>query len=166
MVVNGVFDQRLDWGEARTPREQDHRLDRLLAQKEAAVGPLETQDVLFFHAAEDMAGELAAGNQPDMQLQEAIVMRRVGDGKRAALAVLQQELDVLAGEKLQALVGGQFEAQHDHVVGHALDLLHPAGHDLDRDVLRRAHFAAFQHQVGKRLRATEQCQTAGTIGGR
>jgi hypothetical protein len=116
-----------------------------------------------FMPLEDVSGELAARDQAHVQLQEAVVVGRVGNRKRATLAVLQQELDVLAGEKLQALVGRQLQFEHDHVVRHALDRLHPAGHDLDRDVASGADFAALQHQVRERLRATEQGHAGGAV---
>ena len=147
VTVNGVFHQRLDRREARATRKQNHRLGRFVAQEKTAIGTLKAQDVLFLHAAEDMTSEFSVSDQANMELQEAVIMWRVGDGKRATLAVLQQELDVLPGEKLQALVGRQLEVQHDDVISHALDPLHAAGHDLDRNVLGCADFTAFQHQV-------------------
>jgi hypothetical protein len=159
-----MLDQRLDRRKAGAAGDQDHGLGRFLAQEETAVGALQTQDVLFLHGTEYVSGEFAAGNQPHMQLQKAVVMRRVGDGKGAPLAVLEHELDVLAGKELQALVGRQLQAEDDDIIGDALDTLDAGRHDLDRNVPRRAHFAAFQHQVGERLGATEQRQAAGAVG--
>ena len=60
-------------------------------------------------------------------------------------------------------LAGSLRRQHHHIVGDALQLLHAAGQDLDRDVLGRADFAAFEHQVGERLGAAEQRQAGGAL---
>jgi len=51
-----------------------------------------------------------------MQLEKVVAVRRVGDGKRAPAAVLENELYVLAGEELKTLAFRQFEHHlHDIV---------------------------------------------------
>ena len=84
------------------------------------------------------------------------VVRRVRHREAAPLAVLQQEIDVLAGEELQPLVRRQLELHHHHVVGDLLELLHAARQQAHRDVLRRADGAALDHQVAERLCLAEK----------
>lgn len=91
-----------------------------------------------------------------MQFQGLVGMRRIGDGKAAAAAVLQQDVDVLAGEELQALAGGQPELQQHHVGRQARHLLHAAGQRPHREVAHGARFARFYDEIGKRPRAAKQ----------
>ena len=83
-------------------------------------------------------------------------MRRARQRKGAALAIGEQELDVLAGKELHAFVGRQLEADHHHVGGDAFQLLYAAGQRLDWDVARGIHLARFEREVGQRLRAAKQ----------
>jgi len=83
-------------------------------------------------------------------------MGRVGEGVGAACAVLEQDVDVLAGEELQALAGGQLQVEHRDIFRRGFDFFHPARHGLDRDVLRAAGFARFDDDVRLRLGAAEQ----------
>ena len=133
-----VLDDRLDRREAGARGDEDDRLVRVLAQEEGAERPLEAQDVALLHLAEHVVGELPAGDVAHVQLDQLVVVRRIGHREAAPRAVLEQELDVLAGEELQALVGRQLQVQHHHVVGEPLQLLHAAGQRLHLDVLRVA----------------------------
>ncbi len=65
----------------------------------------EAQDVLDLHGREDLLGKGATRNEADVQLEQLVLVRRVGQREGAPLAVGKQKLDVLAGEELQALVG-------------------------------------------------------------
>ena len=146
----------LDRREAGAAGHEDDRLVAVLAQEEAAVRAFEAQDGFFLHAVEHVVGEQAAGNVADVQLQEFVVVRRVGEREAAPLAVLEQDVDVLPGEELQAFVGRQLQMQYHHVVGDFFHFLHAAGHGFDRDVARSAHFLALDHHVGERLGGAEQ----------
>jgi hypothetical protein len=83
-------------------------------------------------------------------------VRRVGDGKAAAAAVLEQDVDVLAGEELQALAGRQLELEAHHVGRQRVMLLHAAGQLLHRDVAQAPTSRTFDHEVRQRPRAAEQ----------
>ena len=83
-----------------------------------------------------------------MQLQKFVVMRRIGQRKTARLFILEQNIDVLAGEELQTFIGGQLEPEHHHIRCGPFHPLHAARHGLDGDVVGCKHFAALQHQVG------------------
>ena len=69
--------------------------------------------------APNIVGEHAARHVADVQFERAFLVRRGGDRVAAALAVAQQEFDILAGQELQALGGRQLQPDHDHVVGSA-----------------------------------------------
>jgi nucleoside-diphosphate-sugar epimerase len=91
-----------------------------------------------------------------VQLQELVVVRRVGHREAAPRPVLQQELDVLPREELQPLGGRQLQVQHHYVVGEALEALHPHRQRLHLDVLRRADGARLDDDVTERLRLAEE----------
>ena len=114
--VESVLDDALDRREAGAAGEQDHRLVAVLAQKERAERSLEAQDVALLHLVEHVLGERAAGHVADVQFDVRLVLRRVRHRIGAALAVAQDDLDVLAGQKLQPFVGRQVEIQRGHVV--------------------------------------------------
>ena len=59
------------------------------------------------------------GHVADVQLEQRVVVRRRREREAAPPAVLQQEVDVLAGEELQPLVGGQLELDDRDVGGGA-----------------------------------------------
>ena len=50
--------------------------------------------------------------------EQRVVVRRIGEREAAPAAVLEQDIDVLSGEKLQAFAGGQLQPD-DHDVGAA-----------------------------------------------
>jgi hypothetical protein len=52
--------------------------------------------VAHLHLLEDMGGEAPARHQADLQLDGGLV-RRAGEGEGAALAVVEDDVDVLAG---------------------------------------------------------------------
>ncbi len=80
-------------------------------------------------------------------------MRRVGHREAAPLAVLHEDVDVLAGEELQALAGGQLEVEHRHVFRRFLHLLHAGGKGADGEVLRARELAHLEDNVGHGPRA-------------
>src|SRR5579859_7252538 len=73
----------------------------------------------------------------------------------AALAVLEQEVDVLAGEEAEVLVHRQAQAEHRDVGRGLVEAL-----DAARDDARphAVHFAYFDGQVGERLRLAKERQ--------
>ena len=151
-----VLDHRLDRREAGAARDEHDRLVRLLAQVERAERPLEAQDLAALVLREQRVAEEPARDVPDVEFEQTVVVRRRREREAAPLAVLQQEVDVLAGEELQALVGGQLQPD-DRDVGRGLvDRLDAAGEALDLDVAGAPHFPHFDREVGARLRAAEE----------
>ena len=108
---------------------------------------VEAQDVAQLHGRENLVGEHAARHVADVQLEEGIVMRRVGQREAAPPAVLEQDVDILPGEELQAFGGGQAEVHFDDVRRQAFELLDPRRQGLDRDVGARGQLLAFERQV-------------------
>ena len=78
----------------------------------------------------------------------------------AALAVFQNEFEVLTGEILQTFVGGQLQLDDDDVVGLALDRVHAARQFLDLHVADTGHFADVHFEIGAGGGATQQRQAA------
>jgi hypothetical protein len=101
--ADGVLDDRLDRREAGAAGDQQHRFAGVLAQKEAAHWAAQAQQVALPHAAEDVFGELATRYAADVQLQQAVVVRRIGERERPSLAIPEQDVDVLSREELQPL---------------------------------------------------------------
>src|SRR6266849_4448200 len=80
----------------------------VVAQKECAERPFEAQQRLFLHFSKNMVRKMTAGDMANVDLQKSIIMRGVGQRKTAPAAVAQQNIDILPGQKLQALVLRQF----------------------------------------------------------
>jgi hypothetical protein len=91
-----------------------------------------------------------------VQLQEGVVVRRVGQRKAAALAILEQDVDVLAGQKPQPFAHRQLEIDDHDIVGRVLDFLHARRHAADRNILCRADLAAFDFEIAQWSRLAEQ----------
>jgi hypothetical protein len=91
-----------------------------------------------------------------VKLQELVVVGCIRHREAAPLAVLHEDVEVLAGEELQALARGQLEVEDRHVVGGTLHLLHARRHRPDRKVLRARELAHLEHDVGERLRAARE----------
>ncbi len=98
----------------------------------------------------------SARHVPDVQLEQRVVVRRRRERKAATAAVLQQEVDVLPGEKLQPLVRRQLEADDRHVRRGLVDRLDAARQLPDPDVAGPPDFANFDDQVRERFRAAEE----------
>src|SRR6185369_853838 len=146
-----VLDDRLDRRESGSRGEQDDRLLAVLAQEEAAERPFDAQDLLLLHRAEDVVGELAAGQVADVQLELRLVddgMRRVGHRVAAPGTVAQDELDVLAGAVLEQVVGGQLQANDRDVGRGPVDRDDAAGQLPDRELARARHGSRLEDDVG------------------
>ena len=151
-----VLDDSLDRREAGAAGDEDDRLVRFLAQEERAERALEAQDLAALVLVEQLVREVPAGDEADVQLEQRVIVRRRGQREAAATAVLQQEVDVLAGQILQALVRRQLDP-HDRDVGRRLlDRLDAARELADLDVAALAHFPDLEHEIGQRLRAAEK----------
>ena len=100
-----------------------------------------------------------------MQLKILVVVGRIGHGEAAPLAVLEKNVNVLAGEKLQALARWQLEVKDRDIFGGLLDLFHAAGQGADREVLCARELAHFENDVGQGARAAGERLAGGLLGG-
>ena len=159
-LLNDGFDRR----KTGTAGEQDDRLAGVVLQAEAAVRAVKAQDVAHLHRGEYLFGEEAAGHVPDVQLQQVVLVGRVGQREAALAAILEQDVDVLAGQELQVFGGRQAQVHVDHIGRQLLHPLDAGGQGLDRDVVRRAQLLAFDDQVGTGVGAAVERQTGGLVG--
>ena len=166
LLVDRVLDDGLDRCEAGARGDEDDGLFRTLAQEEGPERRLEAQDVLLLHLAEDVVGELPAGDVAHVDLDQFGIVRRVAHREAAARAITQQELEVLAGEELQLFTRRELELQHDHVVGELLQAVHAAGQGLHLDVAGLADHARFERAVGQGRGLAEQRLAVFALGGR
>ena len=159
-----MFDDRFDRCKTGAAGDKQHRLGRLLAQEEAALRSLDTQQVTLLQRAKDLSREIAPVDAPDVQLQARVVMWRIGQRKRAAAPVLEQDVDVLSGEEIEAFAGRQAEFDEHHVrrrQGQFVDASEQGAHG---DVRRAACSRGLDNQVFLWSRATEQGETGGAFG--
>jgi hypothetical protein len=110
-----VIDHALQRCEAGAPADEQARARRLLVEDESAERPLDAQQRALLHLVEGGVGEAAAGDLLDVQHEVLVVVRGVGQRVAAPLATLQQDVEILAGEKLQALGRRKLQAQLNHV---------------------------------------------------
>jgi hypothetical protein len=109
-------------------------------------------------------GELATRYAADVQLQQAVVVRRIGERERPSLAVLEQDVDVLAGEKLQTLAARQSQFNDHHVRSRAQEPVYARRQGTDRYVGERADFPALDAEVGSRRGAAEEGEAGKPVG--
>ena len=162
-LVERVLDDRLDRREAGAARDEDHRLVGILAQVEGPERAFEAQDRALLHLVEHEARERAARRLAHVQLEELVVVRRVGHREAAPLAVLQQDVDVLPGEELQPLAGRKLQVEDGDILGGPFNLFHARGHRADREVLRAGELAHLEDDVGERMRAAGERLARGLL---
>ena len=83
-------------------------------------------------------------------------MRRVRHRQAAPRTVFHQDIDVLAGEKLQPFGCRQLEVQHHDVARHAFHLLHTARQRPYLQVFGGADLANLNHDVAEWFGLTEE----------
>ncbi len=159
-----MLDDRLDRREAGAASDQKHRLWRVFTQKEAAQWASQAQQVALTHAAEDVFGEPATCHAADMQLQDAVVVRRIGEREGSPLAVLEQDVHVLAGEELQPLAARQAQLDDHHIWSGKEQPVYARRQRADGYVGERVDLPAFDAEVGVRRGATEERESGQTIG--
>lgn len=155
---DGVFDNRLDRRETSTAGDQDDRLDSVFAQIKSAVRAVDAQDVAALQGAENLLSEQPPRDVANVQLQHGVVMRRIGQGKAAFFAVLEQNIDVLAGPELQPFAGRQAEVHFDDVRRQFFQLFDTRRQCLWRNVIDRAKLLAFDDQIRFGMGATVKRQ--------
>ena len=165
--VEGVLDHALDRREAGTAGHEQHRPRRVLAQHEGPEGGADAQDRLLPHLREDVVGEAPARNMPQVQLDQLVVVRGVGDRERPGAAVGEQELQILARQELQALLLRQLEVEADDVVRQVVDPHHAAGQDAHLELGGALDLARLQAQIATRHGlATDAGAYRGAVEGR
>ena len=155
-----VLKHRLDRRKPGARCQQHERLVAVVAQEEAAIRPLQPQDVARLHAAKHGVGEFSARHMPDMQLQRRrarhLGLRRIGYRVAAPRAVAQHDFDILAGAVSKIVIGRQLQLQQHHVVRHFVHGADTGRHLPDRQRAFQRHLARLQHHVAVRYAAAGQ----------
>src|SRR5205814_3559990 len=159
VVMERVFDHGFDRREAGAAGEKYDRLVRFLAQEKRAERALEAQDFPALELHEQLIGEKTARHVPDVEVEQRIVFRRRGDGKAAPAAVLEQEIQVLPGQVLKALVGGKLERYDGDVLRDLDDLFDSTWELADLYVADAAHLAHLHLQIRSGPGDAQQRQT-------
>ena len=98
-----------------------------------------------------MVGEFPARHVPDVQLHAGAAchqgVRCIGHGVAAARTIAQQKVNVLTGPKLEAVIGGQLQLDHHHIVRSLGQAHHAHRHFADGIRPFFNHLARLQHQV-------------------
>lgn len=157
-AVQRMLDDALEWRETGAAAHQDHRPGRVLAQEKTALRSADAQQCLDLHLVEYMIGEFAAFDIAHVQFQKRAVVRRIGDGEAAGLAVLEQDVDILPGAERERLRLGQLQIQGHDIVRQPLHARDAAGQRDNRDVLQRADLARLDDQIAEGQGLTEQGQ--------
>ena len=74
-----MLEHALDRREPGAAGDEDHRLVRILADKKAAERTFEAQDVTFLQSTEHLVGKQPARHMADVQFQQRVIVRRVGE---------------------------------------------------------------------------------------
>src|SRR5258706_2696630 len=154
--MEGMLDDRLDRRESRAAGDKNEGLVRVLAQEESPERPFEAQDGALLHRIEDELREGAPGRPAHMKLEKSIIVRGVGEREAAALALLEEDVDVFAGEELQALACRKLEIENRHVLRRLFDPLDAERHRANREIFCTAQLAHFENDVGKGIRAARE----------
>jgi hypothetical protein len=83
----------------------------------------------------------------DMQLDEVILVRGIGDGKGPPMAIGQDDLQILASQKLQPLALRQGQEHLDHIVIELTEPGHLGRHGLWLEVSAGDNLRGPDHQV-------------------
>src|SRR6266550_2202426 len=102
-------------------------------------------------------------NAPDVQLEQCVVLRRVGERKATPPSVLEQEVDVLPGKVLQSLVRRKLERNDGDIGGGLVDLFDAARQLPELNVTRAANFAHLEDEIGQRLADAQQREPSALI---
>ncbi len=149
-----MLDHPLERAEAGPSADEEHGAVGCLAQGEGPQGRLDAQDGLLRQAMEDMIGEGPARDMADMQFDERIVVGGVGDGEGPLAPVREYEVQILAGEELQALALRQLEPEAHDIVVELFLALHPTRQEPRLDLTGAAHLFHSQRQVSQGHRLT------------
>src|SRR5574340_952780 len=84
-------------------------------------------------------------------------MRRVGQREAPALPVFHENVDVLTGEKLQPLVGGELQINDHYVRGDAFHPVDTAWQRFDFNVFYCPDFAAFDNKFRRWHSTAKKC---------
>ena len=144
-----LFDLTLEWREAGAAAHEDHRPRRVLVEHEAPQRRLDAQDRACLHLSEYPVSELTAIDMADVQFDVLVIVRRIGDRKGTLAAIGKDEIEILSGHELQALVFRQLEQQAHDVVAQVIDGVHTHGQQLDLDVGCRLGFTHTQRDIAR-----------------
>ena len=151
-----MFEHALDRRETGTTGNEEHRAIRLLAQRECPERRLDAQHSLVLEGIEDKIGEGSTLDVTDMQFDELVVMRCIGNGERAALAIFQEKFKILSREELQALRIRQLQHHAHDIVSQGLVDVYLARHDPWLDLGRTLEQMGFDQQIAGRNSLADQ----------
>ena len=156
VLGKGVLDDALDRREAGAAGDEDDRLVGILAQEEAAERTFEAQDVAFLQGGKHLLGEQAARHVADVQFQQRVVVRRVGERKAARLPSFSRKSMYCPARNCRRSLAGSLIFTTITSSARLFQFLHAARQRLDQDVAGGADFPGFDDQVGQRPGAAEQ----------
>ncbi len=142
-----LLDNRLDRRKAGTTGQQDSRLGRIFTQVEATVRAVEAQNILDFHGRKNLIGKHPARHMADMQLQQIALIRRISQRKAAFSTILEQNINVLPGEKLKVFAGWQTQMHIHDIRRDLFQLFDPCRQGLDRNLAGRNDLLALDFQI-------------------
>ena len=107
-----MLNHRLDRSESGATGKKDNGPAAVFAKKECALRSFKAKDVLFLHridrggaGAKEGIGEGAARGVSNVEFDLLVLMWRIGHGIASAFAILQKNVNVLTGQKLEILGG-------------------------------------------------------------
>src|SRR5205823_4918502 len=143
LMMERMLDDALDRREAGAAGRGYDRLVGLFAQIEKTQRTFEAQNLAPFVLRKQRIGKKSAGHMANVQLEQFVGVRRRREREAAALTLLQQKVDVLAGQKLQTLVRRQLQLDDCDVGRRLVDRLDAARQAPDLNVAGTPHFAHF-----------------------
>ena len=111
-----------------------------------------------------MSGEQPARHLADVQFQQFIAARRVGQREAATRTVAQQNIDVLSSEILKTLVFGQLERNDHDIRRRPFQADRPARQNADRNVGGLLQHARLDNHVGEGFGLADQYGTGRAFG--
>lgn len=162
LQVQRLQHNRLDRREARTARQKDHWLIGF-AQIKAAMRAIEAQDIPHLHRAKHLISKQPTRHMANMELKRCSIVRRIGYREATALAILEQDIDVLTRMELEHFCRRQTQGEHRHIGGGLFQAFNTAWQRLHGNIRRATHIFYFNRHITLWHSATEQRKTGFSI---
>ncbi len=151
----GVFQYTLERRESCATPDQYGRAIQVLAHEKGPERSPDAQHGLFTHVVKHLVSKQATFHITNMQFDEFVIMRCIGNGKRTWFVIADQYVYILAGEKLHALGSRNLEVNADDVMGQMLEFFDTARQGLDLDITGCIDFTNLDGQITGWMRLTE-----------